>query len=99
MHDIRDIRKDPERYRRGIARKGGSADEIVKIDQLLELDAKRSEITKLIEQIRAEKNKISKRIAALIRSGHSLEDARKIANQEIIDADSSGQNNQKLIIE
>ncbi len=76
MHDLRDIRQDPERYRLGVARKGGAP---AAIDQLLALDVRRREILQRVEGLRAERNRASEAIAAQRRAGGSVEEAAQSA--------------------
>jgi seryl-tRNA synthetase len=56
--DIRAIREDPEPFRKGLARR--NMGEVV--DQLLELDRRRRELTVQVEELRAEQNRASKAI-------------------------------------
>lgn len=66
MHDLNEIRADPDRFRRGLARKGfdGAA-----VDALLALDGERRRRVTEVEDVRARQNAASKEIAALKRSG------------------------------
>jgi seryl-tRNA synthetase len=66
VHDIADIRKDTERYRRGLARKGsgpGGLDAVLALD-----DDRRRRVTK-VEELRARQNAASKEIAAAKKAG------------------------------
>ena len=58
MLDLRAIREDPEPFRTGLARR--NLGEVV--DQLLELDRRRRELTVQVEELRAEQNRASKAI-------------------------------------
>ena len=58
MLDVRAIREDPERFRRGLARRG-AADAV---DEMLALDARRRELTVEVESLRADQNRVSKEI-------------------------------------
>ncbi len=60
MLDIRAIREDPERFRRGLARRG-LADAV---DELLEADERRRSLTARVEDLRAAQNRASKEIGA-----------------------------------
>jgi seryl-tRNA synthetase len=56
--DIRAIREDPEPFRRGLARRNLAE----AVDQLLELDRRRRELTVQVEELRAEQNRAGKQI-------------------------------------
>lgn len=58
MLDIKFIRKNPEKVKKGAQGKGVSVD----VEELLELDKKKREILQAIEDMRAKKNKASKEI-------------------------------------
>src|SRR5215213_7245758 len=58
MLDIKRLRDDPELYRKGLARRGLAE----RVDELLDADARRRELTARVEQLRAEQNKASKEI-------------------------------------
>lgn len=60
MLDIKQIRKEPEKIRELLSRRGEEA----KIDALLAMDVERREILSQTEQIKAEQNKVSKQIPA-----------------------------------
>jgi seryl-tRNA synthetase len=58
--DVRAIREDPERFRRGLGRRNlGEA-----VDELLAADERRRSLTGRVEQLRAEQNRASKQIGA-----------------------------------
>jgi len=61
MLDIKFIRQNPEKVKEGCKKKGVD----INIDELLEIDKKRREILKKVEEIRAQKNKASKEIVKL----------------------------------
>jgi seryl-tRNA synthetase len=61
MLDIKFIRQNPDKVKKACKDKGIEVD----IDRILELDQKRKEILKLIEKIRAQKNKASKEIVKI----------------------------------
>mgnify|MGYP000194444269 CR=1 FL=1 len=61
MLDIKFIRQNPEKVKEGCKKKGADID----VDKLLEIDKKRREILKKVEEIRAQKNKASKEIVKL----------------------------------
>ncbi len=65
MLDIKQIRKEPERIRALLARRGEEA----KIDELLVIDTERREILSQTEQIKAEQNKVSKQVPAYKKEG------------------------------
>ncbi len=58
MLDVRAIREDPEPFRRGLARRG--LGEVV--DEILALDARRRSLTARVEELRAERNRVSKAV-------------------------------------
>ncbi len=58
MLDVRAVREDPDRFRKGLARRN-LADAV---DELLELDERRREITVRVEELRATQNRASKAI-------------------------------------
>ncbi len=58
MLDVRAIRENPEHARKALARRGMAES----IDELLELDERRRELTARVEQLRAEQNRASKAI-------------------------------------
>jgi seryl-tRNA synthetase len=61
MLDLQAIRDDPERVRRGAARKGIAFD----VDRALALDTERRRLTTLRDQARAEQNRLGKQVATL----------------------------------
>jgi seryl-tRNA synthetase len=58
--DVRAVREDPARFRAGLARRGQEA----AVDDLLRLDERRRALTAEVEELRAEQNRVSKRIGA-----------------------------------
>jgi seryl-tRNA synthetase len=69
MLDLQTIRDDPERVRRGAARKRIPFD----VDRVLALDAERRRLATLREQARAEQNRLGKQVATL--SGEAKQEA------------------------
>lgn len=61
MIDLKDLRENPERYRRGAELKGVAVD----IPRLLDLDQKRVQLQQEFERLRAEQNDASKRIGQI----------------------------------
>ncbi len=61
MLDIKFIRKNPEKVKEGIRKKGVEVD----LDEILRLDEKRRKLQKRIDEIRAQKNKASREIVRL----------------------------------
>ena len=58
MLDVRAIREDPERFRRGLARRNlGDV-----VDEIVSLDRRRRELTGEVEELRAEQNRAGKAI-------------------------------------
>ncbi len=70
MLDIKKIRMDPESFREGLKAKG-AAD---RLDQLLELDAQRRAKIVDADDLKAVRNRTTKEIAALKKSGQSAEE-------------------------
>jgi seryl-tRNA synthetase len=68
--DLGDIRKDPEKYRRGIARKGG---ETGRLAGILGLDEERKRLIQAVEELRARQNAASREIAARKKAGEPAE--------------------------
>jgi len=71
LHDIAEIRKDPERFRRGLARKGFGPEGI---DDLLRLEAGQRALLQKVEALRARQNAASKAIAEKKRAGQPADD-------------------------
>jgi seryl-tRNA synthetase len=69
--DLREIRRDPERARAALARRGDAG----ALDEALLLDDRRRELLPELERLRAEKNQASKRIGELQRSGEDASSA------------------------
>jgi seryl-tRNA synthetase len=65
MLDRRKLREDPEGVRAALARRGDTD----VLDELMALDGRRRELLPQLEQLRAAKNRASKRIGELQRSG------------------------------
>jgi seryl-tRNA synthetase len=61
MIDLKDVRENPDKYRKGAQLKNVSVD----VEAVLRLDAQRAEAQKEFEQLRAEQNKASGEIAKL----------------------------------
>ena len=62
MLDLNLIRREPERVKEGLRKRG---DDPALVDRVLELDARRRELLKQVEAMRAERNRVSKEIARL----------------------------------
>jgi seryl-tRNA synthetase len=60
--DLRSLREDPDRFRAALGRRSPRA--VEDLDRLLELDAKRRELTVRVEDLRARKNRGSKAIGS-----------------------------------
>ena len=58
MLDVKAVREDPEPFRRGLARRNLEG----AVDELLELDERRRELTVRVEELRAEQNRAGKAI-------------------------------------
>ena len=70
MLDLADIRKDPDRYRRGLARKGAAET----LEALLGLDLRHRSLLSSVEAKRARKNAASEEIAVKLRAGEPVDD-------------------------
>jgi seryl-tRNA synthetase len=81
--DLRQIRQEPERAKAALARRGLPPDTV---DELLEADARRRERLPELEQLRAGKNRASKRIGELQRAGEdasqAIAEVRSVGEQE-----------------
>jgi seryl-tRNA synthetase len=71
MLDLRFIRENPELVKRGLAKKYDDAD----VDEILDLDNQRREIIRKVEQLKAERNKVSAEIAKAKKAGKAADDA------------------------
>ncbi len=71
------IRKNPEILKENIRRREINFD----VEKLIELDNKRREFQIKIDNLRAELNKITDKIAEIVRSGESAEDLKQQAKQ------------------
>jgi seryl-tRNA synthetase len=69
--DLRLVREEPDRVRAALARRDGSE----AVDELLTLDARRRELLPRLEELRATKNRASKRIGELQRAGEDAAEA------------------------
>ena len=76
MHDLKEIRQQPERFRRGVEKKGGSGADV---ERLVALDTRRREVLIRVEALRAERNRSSEAIAASRRQGQSVDEAMQAA--------------------
>lgn len=70
MLNIKDIRKDPEKYKKGLAKKGADGS----IEKLLKIDAERREKITKADELKAIRNNVSKKIGNLKREGKSARD-------------------------
>jgi seryl-tRNA synthetase len=68
--DLAEIRKDPEKFRKGLARKGSAEG----LEALLKLEAEQRALLTRVENLRAEQNAASKEIAARKKAGTSADD-------------------------
>lgn len=71
MLDIRVIKNDPERVKAAMRSRNADLDAV--IDELLDIDAKRRELTGKTEAMKAEQNAASKQIPALKKAGESTD--------------------------
>ena len=81
MLDIKYIRENPDQVKRGIANKY----ETDRIDELLNLDAKRRELITNVEELKAKKNKVSSQIPKMKKAGEDitaiLNEMKKVSDQ------------------
>ncbi len=69
MLEIKEIRKDPEKYRQGLEAKNAGG----QLKQLLSLDEKRRKYITEVDKLRALRNKVSKEIGELKQTGQPAE--------------------------
>jgi seryl-tRNA synthetase len=69
--DLKEIRRDPDRARAALARRGDAGP----LDEALALDDRRRELLPELEELRAGKNQASKKIGELQRSGEDASEA------------------------
>ncbi len=69
MLDIKRIRLEPEKYKRGLASKGAG----VKLNELLELDEARRQRVSQSDDLKAVRNRVSKEIGSLRKAGQTAE--------------------------
>ena len=85
MLDIKFVRSNPEIVKQNIRNKFQD-EKLPLVDEVLELDARNREIKQEVEALRAEKNKISKQIGALMAQGKK-EEAEEIKKKVTENAD------------
>ncbi len=85
MIDLKQLRDDPNRFRVGCERKNIRVD----LDRLLALDARRRAAQTVMEQARAEQNRLGKetgpqigRLSALLRPGQALRGQSRLRAQD-----------------
>ncbi len=84
MLDIKVIREQPEYVRQRLAARG--AGDETKIDELLSLDEKRRHLLAEVENLKAQRNRVSKEIGALMAQKKSAEaEAKKAETRQIGD--------------
>ena len=81
MLDLKQIRQDPERAQAGLRRRGLDP---ARVNEVLEADARRRELLPRLEELRAEKNRASKRIGELQGDEREavIREARALGQQE-----------------
>ncbi len=84
MLDIRFLRENPELVKENIKKKFQDS-KLPLVDEVIELDAKRREAQQEADQLRAEKNKISKQIGAFMAQGKK-EEAEAVKAQVAADS-------------
>ncbi|PWJ46822.1 serine--tRNA ligase [Faecalicatena contorta] len=85
MLDIKFVRANPDVVRQNIKNKFQD-EKLPLVDEVLELDQKNRDIKQEVEVLRAEKNKISKEIGAMMAQG-KLEDAKELKKKITEDGD------------
>ena len=70
MHDIKEIRRDPDLFYREVGRRGYN----VPIDELLELDNRKRELTNTFDQLRQRRNSVSKQIGQARKNDQDTDD-------------------------
>ena len=85
MLDIKFVRSNPEIVKQNIRNKFQD-EKLPLVDEVLELDARNREIKQEVEALRAEKNKISKQIGALMAQGKK-EEAEEVKKKVTENAD------------
>ena len=95
MLDIKFVRENPEVVKQNIRNKFQDS-KLELVDKVLELDKENREIKQEVEALRAERNKISKQIGALMAQGkkEEAEEVKKqvTANAETVDRLSAEEN-------
>jgi seryl-tRNA synthetase len=81
MLDIKDIRENPESYKKGLAKKNAAG----QIDKLLKIDSERREKITKADDLKALRNRVSKEIGELKRKGQDARD--KIEEMQKVAAD------------
>ncbi len=71
MHGLTEVREDPDRYRRGIARKGGGA-ALATLEAVLADDAERRRLLAEVEDLRARQNAASREIPVRKKAGEDV---------------------------
>jgi len=93
MLDIRLIREKPEFVRERLATRGGGDE--AKIDELLKVDAERRKTETELQQLQAERNRLSKEIGAKKSKGESTNDVEaevKSIGAKIVDLEQRAAN-------
>lgn len=83
MLDIKLIRTNPDYVKQGMRKRGADFDAV--IDEILEIDEKRREISSYADGLKAEQNKASKEIPAMKKAGQDttalMEEMKKLADK------------------
>ena len=85
MLDIKFLRANPEIVKQNIKNKFQDS-KLPLVDEVIELDLRNREIKQEVEALRAEKNKVSKQIGALMAQGKK-EEAEEVKKQVTASAD------------
>jgi seryl-tRNA synthetase len=79
MHDIKEIRRNPEEYKRRLARRMGAEEAAEMMDEILRLDAKVRKRDAETQEVRTEQNRVSKEIGDLKRKGGDTRELERYA--------------------
>ena len=83
MLDIRFVRENPEVVKQNIKNKFQMA-KLPMVDEVIALDKENREIKQEVESLRAQRNKLSKQIGALMGQGRNLTKLRKLKSRLLL---------------
>ena len=73
MHDLHQLRDDPQAIRDGLNRRNASESTVTLVDHALTLDSERRSIIQRVEEIKARRNTLTQSVAQLKRSGENAD--------------------------